>query len=238
MAKGKRGRPAKERLKVSVPESLTDITVGQYLKFRKYNITAETDNDFVVRKVLQAFYNISPDKHDGINQKDLSVLVKAVLKVLEEKPGIITRFTMGDIEWGLIPNIDAITFGEYVDMRSIKPAEFDKLLAILYRPVIEEGTDGRYDIEAYQGWTEYHNQMHEAPLDVLYGVFNFFLGLLESTMNSTLNSVKESLKKTQTRQKQGLTSGKSGAGIQALSSLQGIVSFDSMTWRDYLLIQL
>ena len=128
MAKGKRGRPAKERLKVSVPESLTDITVGQYLKFRKYNITAETDNDFVVRKVLQAFYNISPDKHDGINQKDLSVLVKAVLKVLEEKPGIITRFTMGDIEWGLIPNIDAITFGEYVDMRSIKPAEFDKLL--------------------------------------------------------------------------------------------------------------
>ena len=238
MAKGKRGRPAKERLKVSVPESLTDITVGQYLKFRKYNITAETDNDFVVRKVLQAFYNISPDKHDGINQKDLSVLVKAVLKVLEEKPGITTRFTMGDIEWGLIPNIDAITFGEYVDMRSIKPAEFDKLLAILYRPVIEEGTDGRYDIEAYQGWTEYHNQMHEAPLDVLYGVFNFFLGLLESTMNSTLNSVKESLKKTQTRQKQGLTSGKSGAGIQALSSLQGIVSFDSMTWRDYLLIQL
>lgn len=238
MIKKKKGRPPKERLQVKVPETLADITVGRYLKFRKYNITPESDNDYVIRKVLQAFYDIPPDKHAGINQKDLSVVVNAVMKVLKDKSKIQTVFEMGGITWGLIPNVDAITFGEYVDIKSIKEDEFDKLLAILYRPVTVSKEDGTYEIETYDGWTEYYLQMHEAPLSVLYGVFTFFFGLLESMMDSTLNSTKEILKKTQAKQKRKEDLQRSGAGIQALQSLQGIVSFGSMTWVDYLHIKL
>ena len=229
--------PKKERLKVSLPESLADITVGQYLKFRKYNISADSDNDFVTRKVLQAFYDIPADKHDGINSKDLSVVVQAVLKVMDDKSHIHSTFEMGGIKWGLIPNIDEITFGEYVDMKSIKPDEFDKLLAILYRPVVKEDGD-KYEIEAYQGWTEYYRQMHEAPLSVLYGVFTFFFGLLNDMMNSTLNSMKGQLKKMQAKQKQKQTSPKSGDGMQALKNLQALTSLSLMPWQDYLHIKL
>lgn len=222
MAKGKAGRPKKKvepvkkiQLKLQVPETLADITVRQYMKFRKYDVSSASEPEFVARKVLETFYDVDSKISNNISNIDYNHLVVTVLRMLDTKPSLIRRFTLEGVEFGLIPNIDKITFGEFVDIKSIKSDDFNKMMAIVYRPIVKE-KNGRYKIEPYRGYTLYEDAMMDAPLDVLYGVFTFFLTLSKNMMNSILNSTKKNLKKALQNQKRKQTSQISGDGIQAL----------------------
>ena len=85
---------------------------------------------------------------------------------------MINRFTVNDIEFGFIPSLDEMTFGEYVDIDTyIKDwKQMHKAMAVLYRP-IEAKYDDRYNIVAYDG--EETDIMKDMPLSVCFSSIVF-----------------------------------------------------------------
>jgi hypothetical protein len=126
---------------------------------------------------------------------------------------------MGGVEYGFIPKLDDMTFGEFVDLDTYSGdwQEMDKAMAVLFRP-IKEKFRGRYLIKEYSGDLEPMKQM---PLDVALGAIFFLLNLNDQLMKHTLAYSKEELKNTTIQQLQ--TSTLNGDGIQAcINSLEQI----------------
>ena len=96
----------------------------------------------------------------------------------------------------MIPSLDEMTFGEYVDLENFI-SDWDsmhKAMAVLYRP-IKYNKNGKYLIEDYDGSDRYWEVMKDAPVNVSLGAMVFFyrLGkkLCKYTMDSLLLQQKE-----------------------------------------------
>lgn len=62
------------------------------------------------------------------------------------------RIRIGDVEFGFIPDLTALTVAEIIDLESYSvnwDKDLSKLMAILYRPITKISTDGSYDVEQY-----------------------------------------------------------------------------------------
>lgn len=235
----------KQQMKVQLPEKLADIPVRRYGNLRKYDIDEKSSEEFVALKVLECFYDIPNDQANNIDASNSNFMVSQINNLLALKPELVQKFELGGVEYGLIPNINAISFGELVDLKSLGEKDYAKLLAILYRPITEKSGD-RYLVADYEGYDKVdfntgkspENIMSEAPLDALFGVFTFFLTLSKDMTSSILNSTKESLKKTLRKRTQNKALLKSGDGMFQSLSLAETMYTDLLTLTDYRHIRL
>ena len=155
-----------------VPNKLSDITIGQYQKFAKIS-TDKVDKDFLEKKMIEIFCHVELKDVNNIKYSSIKKVVNILNKMFEVKPKLISTFKMNDKEYGMIPKIDDITFGEYVDIDSTISDwdSVDKAMSVLYRP-IKYKKGKRYLIEDYDSDNE--NYMDKMPLDVALGAL-FFL---------------------------------------------------------------
>tara|TARA_R100001443_G_scaffold16126_2_gene25950 strand:+ start:4420 stop:5067 length:648 start_codon:yes stop_codon:yes gene_type:complete len=185
-----------------VPNKLSDITIGQYQKFAKIS-TDKVDKDFLEKKMIEIFCHVELKDVNNIKYSSIKKVVNILNKMFEVKPKLISTFKMNDKEYGMIPKIDDITFGEYVDIDSTISDwdSVDKAMSVLYRP-IKYKKGKRYLIEDYDSDNE--NYMDKMPLDVALGAL-FFLSNLHSELTShILNFSREKLMKLTPRQKEHL----------------------------------
>jgi hypothetical protein len=166
-------------MKVIVPENLKDITLKEYLEYNK--LTERKDlskNDFLKRKVA-IFTKLTNKEVTSVVAKDLLELSNDIDKALNTQFVFADRFEINGVPFGFIPNFDDISFAEYVDLKeySKDENELNKFMAILYRPVIKEDVFNNYEIEKYNGTTEYKDVMLSMPISVLKGAMGFFLTL-------------------------------------------------------------
>ena len=85
--------------------------------------------------------------------------------MFEQKPQLITRFTMNGVEYGFIPNLDDMTLGEYVDLDTYI-SQWDRMeyaMAVLYRP-IKDKYKQKYNIEEYTATDQ--EKMKDMPLSL------------------------------------------------------------------------
>lgn len=194
-----------------VPNKLSDITIGQYQKFAKIS-TDKVDKDFLEKKMIEIFCHVELKDVNNIKYSSIKKVVNILNKMFEVKPKLISTFKMNNTEYGMIPKIDDITFGEYVDIDSTISDwdSVDKAMSVLYRP-IKYKKGKRYLIEDYD--SDKANYMDKMPLDVALGAL-FFLSNLHSELTShILNFSKEKLLKLTPRQKAHLQ--KIGVGTPA-----------------------
>jgi len=107
---------------------------------------------------------------------DISSITAQIFEILETKQTLINKFKLDGIEYGFIPNLDDMTFGEYVDLDTYigKWNDIEKAMAVLYRPITLKKGD-KYIIEDYEpGNFEIYNYM---PLDVVFSSIVFFYNL-------------------------------------------------------------
>lgn len=106
---------------------------------------------------------------------------------------------MGGVEFGFIPNLDDMTFGEYTDLDTYITdwEQMHKAMAVLYRPIKKKGLNDTYEIEKYNGSITYSDVMKHAPLDVVFGANVFFYNLGNELLKSTMNYL-ENNKEVQT----------------------------------------
>lgn len=165
------------KLKLLVPTSLADIKLREYQKFIEVFEGREYDDYYSGLKFLEIFCGVPYNEALQIKIKDLQEAVGKINKALEEKPSLIHKFTLGDTEFGFIPKLDDMTFGEYIDIdENITDwKNMHKAMAVLYRPVKEKKRD-KYVIEKYKG-DNYYEAMLDMPMSVVMSAMLFFYRL-------------------------------------------------------------
>ena len=211
------------KLHLIIPDSLNDITLEQYLKFDKINIDANRNSVFLMQKMVEIFCEVELDLTLQMKYNDLVKIANKIESVLNSSPDHETTFTLDDIEYGFIPNLDNITLGEYIDLDNYLGSweTMAKALSVLYRPIILR-KDNRYIIEEYDG-TKYTDVMLKSPLNIAIGAMVFFWTLNKELLNLTLSYLKQELNQNLTLEELK-TLEVNGVGInQSLHSLQEIL---------------
>ena len=209
------------KLEISIPTELKEIKLAQYQAFLK--IAKDNDDaEFMNQKMVQTFCNIDLKNVAEIRYKDVLEITASLGKMFNvTSHKFINRFKLAGVEFGFIPELEEMTFGEYTDLDSYI-GDWDnmhKAMAVLYRPITKKGLNGTYEIEKYNGSITYCDVMKHAPLDVVFGANVFFYSLGNELLKSTMTYL-ENNKEMQTILQQH-NSGKDGVGIhQSMLSLK------------------
>ena len=223
------------KLEINVPSSLSEIPLKHYQEFLKIQADSN-DEEFVAQKMIEIFCGISLKDVVKMKLTSLNELIAHFTKLFSEKPKFQNRFKItseeGELEFGFIPELEQISFGEYVDLEShlTNWETYHKAMAVMYRPIIKTRKD-KYDDLPYEPNKDFQELMKFAPLDVVIASSVFFwnLGneLLQATLSYLENEMKKNQKLTTTFQKQ-LNLQNDGDGInQYMQSLKETLQ-DSM----------
>jgi len=175
------------KLDLQVPTSLNDIPLYQYQKFIKtFENADDITEEYAGIKMLEIFCGLKIDEALEVKISDVNKITDKINKALSEKPLLVTRFKLGNTEFGFVPQLDDLTFGEFVDIENnIGDWEsMHKAMSVLYRPITER-IKGKYQIEKYRG-DSWHDAMLNMPSSVAISAINFFFHLENDLLKATL----------------------------------------------------
>ena len=203
------------KLDLLLPTSLSEIPLSRYQQFIKTK-EASNDDEFIAQKMIQIFCGIDLKDVGKIKMKHLNELIAHFTKVFSEKPKLIRQFKIKNIEFGFIPKLDEITFGEYVDLEHHLQnwKTYHKAMAVMYRP-IKEKHENTYTIVNYEPNEDMQDLMKFAPLDVAISSSVFFWTLGSELLNLTINYLQNELKT--------MTSSSTAKGNNLVNNGDGII---------------
>ena len=116
--------------------------------------------------------------------------------MFQKKTEFKNRFILAGTEFGFIPNLENMSWGEYIDLEAnISDVKtFHKAMAVMYRPIIEKHGD-KYKIEPYVSSINYAEVMEYAPLDIALGAKVFFWNLESELLQATLHYLETEIQK-------------------------------------------
>ena len=163
------------KFELTIPSSLSEISLKQYKKFLKIQESNE-DSYFLQCKMIEIFCNLDAKSVRLLKLTDADRVVQIINKMFEEKPQLIRTFKLGGIEYGLIPNLDEISLGEYVDLDTYMGDWQNMQIAmnVLFRPIKEKIGD-KYLIKDYD--VESKDLLQEIQIHVVFGAVFFFYNL-------------------------------------------------------------
>jgi hypothetical protein len=177
------------KYQISIPTELSEVKLSQYQKFLKVAKDNE-EAEFINQKMVQIFCGIDLKSVAEIRYKEVVEITNSLGKMFDvSSHKFIQRFKMGGVEFGFIPSLEDISFGEYTDLDTYI-SDWDnmhKAMAVLYRPIKKEGLNGSYEIEKYNGSITYSDVMKHAPLNVVLGANVFFYNLGNELLASTMS---------------------------------------------------
>ena len=173
------------KIKLNIPEKLSEMTLGQYQDWLKVSEGKELDT-FLQQKIIEIFCGITLKEVMQIKASDIDRLVADISNIFVEEPKFIDRFDYGGKEFGFIPKLDDISFGEYVDLDTYLQdwQLMHKAMAVLFRPITLKRKD-KYLIEDYESAEKY--DLKCMPLDVVFGSLVFFYHLRSELLRHILN---------------------------------------------------
>lgn len=200
------------KLDLLVPTSLHDIPLKHYQKFIKtFENADDYTEDYAALKMLEIFCGVPYSEAIKFKVGDINRVVSKINEALAEKPSLINRFKLGSTEFGFVPELNDLTFGEFVDIEN-NITDWDnmhKAMAVLYRPIVKKYKK-KYEIEEYRG-DNWYDAMLNMPASVAVSAIVFFYNLETDLLNLTLDSGQvPSLQTEASTQTQTLT--KSGGG--------------------------
>jgi Ca2+-binding EF-hand superfamily protein len=227
---------ALKEIELQVPTTLSDIKLWQYQKYMKIieqNKTEDAEdeekiNDFLNMKLVEIFCNVSLRDVSTIPLKYFNEILEILNKAFEEKPKLVQRFKLLDVDMGFIPKLDDITLGEYVDIETNISdwQKMHKAMAVLYRPVNFKAKD-KYTIAPYKVNEEIQELMKEMPLDVAISSMVFFYDLGKDLLGVIPKYLEQRLKKEDMQQLETHLQ-KSGVGINQFMHSLKVMSETSM----------
>ena len=173
------------KIKLNIPEKLSEMTLGQYQDWLKVSEGKELDT-FLQQKIIEIFCGLTLKQVMLIKASEIDRLVADISNIFKEEPKFIDRFDYGGKEFGFIPKLDDISFGEYVDLDTYLQdwQLMHKAMAVLFRPITLKRKD-KYLIEDYESAEKY--DLKCMPLDVVFGSLVFFYHLRNELQKHILN---------------------------------------------------
>ena len=173
------------KVELIVPNNLNEVTLGQYQEYIKLKDLSETELSL---KMIEIFCNLKSEQVRYLKATDVKNVVTIIAEMFDSRPSLVNTFKIDGVEYGFIPNLDEMSFGEYIDLDTYIGDwdNIDKAMGVLYRPV-EMRKGNRYHIKEYEaGETEHLKAM---PLDAVLGSILFFYRLGNDLCRIMMNSL-------------------------------------------------
>lgn len=195
----------KIQLELNIPQGLSDIKLEQYQKYVKVldgiDKEAAEAADFINLKALEIFCGLQLKDSYKLPMASFASVLEIVANALQEPTPLVKRFWFRgsngvEVEFGFIPDLKNLSFGEYIDLdRYIGDwPQMHKAMAILFRPITAKKGEF-YEIEEYEGSDKYAGHMLHMPANVALGALVFFyrlgMKLSKHTMNYSLKAMTE-----------------------------------------------
>jgi hypothetical protein len=188
-----------------LPDLLSDIKLKNYQKF--ISIEEPTNEDLV-----KCLCEINDEQLNRFKSSDVETIILHLSTLLNQQPTFKPRFILNGVEYGFIPNLDDITYGENKDLTSYinDYQTMHKAMAVAYRP-IKQKQGKKYLIKDYEGSHVLSETMKDAPLDVAMGMVVFFYNLTNDLLKAIPNYLE---RVAQQEMKLNNLSAKNGVAIQ------------------------
>lgn len=189
---------------LNIPFSLAGITLGQYQDYLKVlDKWDKEDETYLSIKILQIFCGLSPEFATSIPLHAFESTIAHVTGLFNEETPLERKFkltglnSVGDentVEFGFIPKLDDISFGEYIDLETYLGdwQEMHKAMAVLFRPIYHSKRE-YYLIDKYEGSDKFAQVMKDMPLSVALGATVFFYRLGIKLQKYTLDSLEKDI---------------------------------------------
>ena len=226
---------------IKVPTKLNEITLQAYQKYLNA-IDSVTDEAEITNAFLNSFLNIERNDAYTISAKSVAVLVNKITNVLQQTPIHQQTFKIGEIEYGFLPDIENITWAEYIDIEDNLQNwnTYHIAMACMYRPITKKLKD-TYEIQPYTAELCYAELMLHAPIDVVLASSVFFWTLEKELILNTLSYLEVQMKKMSfptSKNSAKLTKYiESGDGITQYINYQKETYLDLMKSQTYLCIK-
>ena len=200
-------------VKLSIPTTLNEITLGQYQEFSKLDITKESE---VQSKMIEIFCKVPTNVVRSMKAKDITDICTIINNMFDVEHQMLNRFKLNGKDYGFIPDLENMSFGEYVDLDTYigDNDNLHRAINVLYRPIdLLQGQ--RYTLKEYDPDT--NEDAKNYPLDACFGAMVFFYDLGKDLSTVILNS---SSKQNEENLAQYLDSLQNGGGI--IPSMQSL----------------
>jgi len=176
-------------IEIIVPEGLHEITLDQYQRF--VSLQSE-DEMFVAQKAIEIFCKVPLIVVNNMPYKEVARISKRIFSYFDQKNKLTLRTKIEGKDFGFIPNLEDMTFGEYVDLDTTITdwATMHNAMAVLYRPVVSEAKK-LYRIEDYESSHKYSDTMKKLPMSTVFGALVFFWSLGAELSIAMLESLEE-----------------------------------------------
>lgn len=179
-------------LKLKIPTCLSEITLKQYKAFLKVQETEKNDKIYNA-KVINIFCKVKMEDVMLLKLNDVTEITNIIYKLFDQKPSLVSKFKLNGVEYGFIPQLDDISFGEYIDLDTYIGDwdNIDRAMNVLYRPILVKLKE-KYSIDKYV--IENHKNLEDMPMNAVLSSIFFLLNLgieLSTIMMSFLDLNKE-----------------------------------------------
>ena len=209
------------KVNLRIPTSLNEITLGQYQEFAKLDGKLEDTHDTAIQlKIVEIFCKVPEIVVRNMKATDIAEVCEIINTMFDTNHQLINKFSLGGVDYGFIPELDDMTFGEYMDLDTFigDNDNLHRAVNVLFRP-IEHKRGARYTIKEYNPDTS--DNAKDFPLDVVLGAIVFFYSLGKDLSMVMLNSLDS---KNEKALAQHLISQQSGDGLtHSMQSLKAIL---------------
>ena len=164
------------RVKIHIPDTLNEITLEQYQEYLKIQ-EQEKDQYVLGSKMIEIFCKVPFKNIFEYRVSHINRISKTLTDIFNQETKYLVRhFKIGNVQYGFIPELDKMSFGEYVDLDTYFKdwQDMHKAMSVLYRPVTQKYSD-RYNIDKYKADDGEH--MKQMPLDACFSSIVFFYNL-------------------------------------------------------------
>ena len=177
------------KFNLRIPTSLNEITLGQYQEFAKLDGKLEDTHDTAIQlKIVEIFCKVPEIVVRNMKATDIAEVCEIINTMFDTNHQLINKFSLGGVDYGFIPELDDMTFGEYMDLDTFigDNDNLHRAVNVLFRP-IEHKRGTRYTIKDYDA--DISDNAKDFPLDVVLGAIVFFYSLGKDLSMVMLNSL-------------------------------------------------
>ena len=188
---------------ILIPENINGITLGQYQKYLSVSVGIE--GEFLNQRAIETLCSVPFGDVVNMAHKDVRDITNKLSRILADETSFSPTFEVEGEKFGFIPDLEAMTSGEYADLSAYitKPEDMHLAMAVMFRPIIRE-YDGKYSILEYSGTQELGSLMKFMPLGAALGAMVFFWDLAKDLVSATQHFIKREVTKDQVQEQEDL----------------------------------
>lgn len=184
-------------VKIKYPTHLQEIPLSSYQEWLKVQKNTN-DEEILAFKFVSIFCGLDMKTISRMAVKDVHFLIGKIKEVLVQEPKFHKRWKFGGYEFALIPDIENMSWGEFIDVDShlTEWENIHKAMAVLYRPITKK-MDDSYEVMEYNADEVFHEIMLNCPLNIVMSTLVFFWILERELFNNLIAFLKNETKTIQ-----------------------------------------